>query len=181
MSGAKMEIALRHAPLALFLATLCLAGFSPVSLPAQGTVVGWVEKVHIDALDSVFKAKLDTGATTASIDATIIKETSASEDPTLPGDGEVVFSITDDTGKERTLQRTILRHVRIKTKNGGYVRRPVIKMTLCLAGKKITDEVNLAERENFIYPVLVGRNMLSKAGLLIDAGRTFVSSETCGK
>ena len=53
--------------LALFATTL------PAHADQSRIIVGWIEKVHIDALDSIYKAKMDTGATTSSIDAKIIK------------------------------------------------------------------------------------------------------------
>nr|WP_232224186.1 RimK/LysX family protein [Mastigocladopsis repens] len=35
-------------------------------------------------------------------------------------------------------------------------------MKFCIAGRWIEEEVNLAERDNFNYPVLIGRNMLKR-------------------
>jgi hypothetical protein len=63
--------------------------------------------------------------------------------------------------------------VRIKRKEGGYVERPVIRFSFCIAGDVVTGEVNLAQRSHFEYPVLIGRNMLHKRGILVDSGSTF--------
>ena len=51
----------------------------------------------------------------------------------------------------------------------------------CIGGRKIRDEVNLADRGHFIYPVLIGRNMLGKGDFLLDPSRTFVSRAPCAK
>lgn len=184
------------------------------------TVVGWVENISIPQLNVKLKAKLDTGAKTSSIHATIIgihgpnhmPESEASEDddagtpeaeegpenmqgkPSAPGtvptppdvsarknpeDTIVIFSIRDRDGKEKTLQRKLVRWVKIKKKEGGILRRPVVRMTFCIGGRRIRDEVNLADRDHFIYPVLIGRNMLGKGDFLLDPSRTFVSRAVC--
>ena len=91
----------------------------------------------------------------------------------------VIFSIRDQDGKAHTLERDIKRFVRIKTKNGGTIRRPVVEMAFCVAGIRVEEEVNLAERDNFIYPVLIGRNMLKDGRLVIDPSKTFTSDAVC--
>lgn len=158
----------------VFVLMFCVA---PPAL-AKPLVVGWVEEVLLDDVDMKVKAKMDTGAKTSSIDAEIIDiAKSAKSQKGRPGD-TVVFSVSAN-GKKKTFEREIVRYVRIKKKGGGYIRRPVIEMTFCLAGKSITEEVNLANRENFIYPVLVGRNMMVHAGLAIDPARTLLSRPRC--
>jgi hypothetical protein len=161
------------------LIVLFLLSFMPFAGQAKPVIVGWVEKVHIDALDTVFKAKLDTGATTSSIDATIIKLVEPADNAKDDDHGKVIFSITDDSGKKRILERKVKRYVRIKKKLGGWIRRPVVTMAFCVAGQKIVDEVNLADRENFIYPVLIGRNMMREGKFVIDASKTFTSEAKC--
>jgi hypothetical protein len=159
----------------------CLLPFASTAAKPKPVIVGWVEKVHIDSLDTVFKAKLDTGAQTSSIDAKIIDIVKPEKDDDDDDDkhGRVIFSVEDNDGKARTLERRINRYVRIKTKTGGYLRRPVVTMTFCIAGIPIKEEVNLADREHFIYPVLIGRNMLKDGRLVIDASTTFTSDADC--
>jgi len=52
-------------------------------------------------------------------------------------------------------------------------------MKLCVAGRWIEEEVNLAERDDFNYPVLIGRNMLKKGGLVVDSSKTFTADSSC--
>ena len=151
------------------------------ALAKPPTILGWVEEVKIDGVDVTFKAKLDTGAKTSSIDAEVIDIRKEGEKIKHKRTGEVVvFSVRDEkTGSASTFERAIVRYVRIKKKGGGYLRRPVIEMTFCLAGKWIKEEVNLANRENFIYPVLIGRNMMEHARLAVDPSHTFTSRPRC--
>ena len=142
------------------------------------TIVGWVERVHLDDVDQGFVAKLDTGATTSSIDAKIIK-VDAPKEKKRGEHGHIVFSVQDDESTARVLKRKILRWVRIKKKDSGFLRRPVVNMAFCIGEKLIRDEVNLADREGFLYPVLVGRNMLKRGNVAVDSSRTFATKPQC--
>ncbi len=161
--------------------SLMLIVLASPALAKPPTILGWVEEVKIDGVEVAFKAKLDTGAKTSSIDAEVIDIRKEGKKIKHKRTGEIiVFSVRDEkTGSASTFERAILRYVRIKKKGGGYLRRPVIEMTFCLAGKWIKEEVNLANRENFIYPVLVGRNMMEHARLAVDPSRTFTSRPRC--
>lgn len=168
---------------AVSFAALFNVAIAEESLPLpKPKTVGWVENVRIQDVDLVLRAKLDTGAKTSSLDARVLetkKNPSPAEGYT---DDTVIFSIMDEkTNTSKVFERDVLRYVRIKLKDNGFTRRPVVRMTFCIAGRLTTEEVNLAERDNFIYPVLVGRNMMQHARLLIDAGRTYVSRPACKK
>ena len=145
--------------------------------------VGWVENVKLKDTNTVLKAKLDTGAQTSSIDAEIIDiQEDADDAPSGTTGDKVIFSIKDgDSDRRVVYERFILRYVNIKRKISGTIRRPVVAMTFCVAGRTSREEVNLADRENFVYPVLVGRNMLSHAKLIVDASKTFTRRPTCGE
>lgn len=139
------------------------------------TVLGWVEKVTLSGSEHTVKAKLDSGAKTSSVDAEIVK--------TFKRDGKkfVLYRVMLDDNISETYESRIIRWVRIKMKNGGFQRRPVVKMHFCIGKKKLVGEVSLAERGHFIYPVLVGRNMLEKGDILVDTSRTFLSKPDCKK
>ncbi len=164
----------------VLIASLTLAS-AAMAAPRQLKRVGWVEEIGISEVGSVVRAKLDTGAKTSSIDAEIIDiRKTGKETKTATGD-TVVFSVTMEKGGKKTFERSVNRYVRIKKKGGGYIRRPVITMNFCIADRSIAEEVNLANREGFIYPVLVGRNMMEHADLVIDAGKTFITRPTCNE
>ena len=150
-----------------------------IAAPRQLKRVGWVEEIAIAEVGSVVRAKLDTGAKTSSIDAEIIDIRKTGKETAKSTGDTVVFSVAMEKGGKKTFERAVNRYVRIKQKGGGYIRRPVITMSFCIAGRPITEEVNLANREGFIYPVLVGRNMMQHADLVIDAGKTYITRPTC--
>ena len=140
--------------------------------------VGGVENVRIDEVNAVIKAKLDTGAKTSSINAKIIEQT----------DEYVVFEVVskDERTKNVKLKKKIERIVRIKRKNsnddeddGKTIRRPVVIMEFCIAGKLVECEVNLANRHNFNHDLLIGRNMLEKGKLIVDVSKSFTTNPNC--
>lgn len=136
-------------------------------------VFGWVERVEL--LDGKFsmKAKLDSGAANSSLDATDIERFEKD------GNRWVRFTVSDpDSEEELTLEKPLERNVRIVRHGGEHQRRPVVKMTICLGDKLREVEVNLIDRSNFIYPVLLGRSAL-EGYALIDSGQTFLFSPQC--
>lgn len=137
-------------------------------------VVGWVEHIHIDGAKYPVKAKLDTGARTSSIDARIVKIFQKDNDKK----DWVVYRVLMDDNKEETFENQITRWVKIKTKTKKFIRRPVVKMNFCIGVTNIEGEVNLADRSHFIYPVLVGRNMLTK-NVVVDVSKKFTTSPKC--
>lgn len=165
------------------LLSLALIAASPVPAVAakaqysQLAIMGWVEFVYIQDIDTKLKAKLDTGATTSSMRADVLKVLKAKEKGDKPN---VVFQVEDSDGKVTTLQRKLVRWVRIKSRAGGeFHRRPVVEMEFCVAGRRIHSEVNLAPRADFIYPILVGRNMLRDAGIIVDPTKTYTYKSRC--
>ena len=60
----------------------------------------------------------------------------------------------------------------VETKNvksaSGVGLRPIIKAKIMINGKVLESNFTIANRDHMKYSVLVGRNILSKAGFLID-------------
>ncbi|MEO1015549.1 MAG: RimK/LysX family protein [Pseudomonadota bacterium] len=97
-----------------------------------------------------------------------------------PPPGEtVVFRVTNENGNSRILRREVVRWVEIKRRGGGTIRRPVVHLGFCISGLWVEGEVNLADREGLNYPLLVGRNMLDSAAILIDSRETYTYKSYC--
>ncbi|MEM7330298.1 MAG: RimK/LysX family protein [Pseudomonadota bacterium] len=91
----------------------------------------------------------------------------------------ITFRLTSRGGKEVVYTAPVVRWVSIRRRGGGFIVRPVVMMDLCVAGVRVTGEVNLADRSGFNYPLLIGRNMLSDAGISIDSRQIFSSRRAC--
>jgi hypothetical protein len=129
-------------------------------------VLGWVERVTIYPYEKTFKAKLDTGAKTTSVRAKIIEQYKKN------GEEWVRFKVDRGHASDPVIEAKIIRWVKIKHRIG---RRPVVSMVIGIGGKKIRGEVNLSPRQDFVYPVLIGRNML-RGKFVIDVSESHMSS-----
>lgn len=139
---------------------------------AARTTFGWVEWVAIEPGGIRIKAKLDTGATTSSIDAR--------DEHLFQRDREpwVRFRVAGRDGAALEHESRVMRFVRIRRHGGEYDERPVIELGVCVGRILARVEVTLADRRGFVYPLLLGRNFLADAAL-VDASRTFTAEPEC--
>jgi hypothetical protein len=91
----------------------------------------------------------------------------------------ITFKLTSRRGKEVIFTEPVVRWVSIRRRGGGTIVRPVVNMDLCIGGIRVNGEVNLADRTGFNYPLLIGRNMLSEAGIAIDSRKIFAARKAC--
>ncbi len=144
--------------------------------PAQAVdkdIFGYVEDIKVMEIGWVMEAKLDTGATTSSIDAREIEP--------FDKDGEewVRFKMIDrDTGTETWVERPVERKVRIKRHRGDSQTRYVVQLTFCVDKMEIEEEVSLTSREGFNFPVLVGRNHMA-GRIIVDPAERFTDDPDC--
>ncbi|MFP4639086.1 MAG: ATP-dependent zinc protease [Guyparkeria sp.] len=136
-------------------------------------VFGYVEDIAVRALDGELRAKMDSGATTTSIDAREIEEFEKDDEEW------VRFEVAHrDSDEMVTLERPVSRTVRIKRHDRSPQKRYVVELALCLGDKWITDEVSLTNREQFSYGLLVGRNHMA-GQLLIDPSAKDLQTSRC--
>ncbi|MEM7761713.1 MAG: RimK/LysX family protein [Cyanobacteria bacterium P01_A01_bin.40] len=161
--------------ISVFLGSGCTAKKSQASDSAAATkVVGWIENGKITGIEENIKFKLDTGATTSSINAEILEQ----PDQKTESGGMIKFRYQDEAGISKVYELPVKRWVKIESRTKDYIRRPVVRMKMCVAGRWIEEEVNLSDRDEFNYSVLVGRNMLKKGKLAIDSAKTFTQDAT---
>jgi hypothetical protein len=153
-----------------------VAGAKEAPAAQDAPIIGRVEYVVMQDVGIKLKARIDTGAGVSSIDAKILKIK-----PAAGGSGErVVFEIRDDKGNAKSIERKIVEWAEIKGKGTTKSsRRPVVILDFCLGGKRLEGRINLADRSGFLYPVLIGRNILKTGGFLIDPGKTFMRPPGC--
>ncbi len=112
----------------------------------DSTVVGFYEDILIQG--KLIRAKIDTGASTSSISA--------------------VLANSLETGP-------VVKRTKVVNSHGSAVR-PVIKLDVEIAGKKITSSFNIAIRQHLRYPILIGKNILRK-GFIVDPKKRLKKSK----
>jgi hypothetical protein len=135
-------------------------------------IIGWLELIHLYPGRLSIRAKMDTGAKTASLNAARLTEFDKN------GANWVRFTVTNKKGAAVKFEEKILRYAKIKAANGTLEKRPVIQLWLCLGDRMHAVEVNLTDRSFFNYQMIIGRNVL-KGKYVIDAERTFTIKPGC--
>ena len=136
------------------------------SAAPEKLIIGEVEYVAVPALDMVFRARIDTGAKASSIHAVDIE--------TFERDGNpwVRFTIKHpDKNREIPLEMEVSRTARIKQQGQDSERRHSVPLVVTLGNITKELDVNLADRSNFEYPLLIGRDFLKGAAMVDVAQR----------
>lgn len=138
-------------------------------------VIGRIEFVVVRDVNLRLKARIDTGAGVSSIHAKIL------EIKKTPDGERVKFQITDAQGVAKTLERDVVGWSQIKVMGTDQKnRRPIVELRICLGGKKLKGRVNLNDRSAYLYPVLIGRNLLNTGKFLVDPSEKYLIEPDCG-
>ena len=131
-------------------------------------VLGAVEYVKITPPGIIYQARIDTGAEGTSIHAANIVR--------FERDGEkwVKFDLDNQDGKSITLERQILRTVKVQAPRGEGERRPVVMMGVTLGSLSQQLEMSLDDRSKMSQRVLIGRNFLHN-NAIVDVGQKFIA------
>jgi hypothetical protein len=145
----------------------------PAELPPIATtagklhlpIIGAIEWAKVGPSGLLFESRIDTGADTTSIHAENIQ--------LIEKDGKrYVRFVLIDPGTGETLQQEVRlrRRVLIKQNEGPRERRYVVRMWVTLGKVKSRIDVNLSDRSDFEYPLLIGRNFLTDS-MIVDVSR----------
>ena len=132
-------------------------------------VIGEAEWVHLPRQKMKLRARIDTGATTTSIDAREIRVQGRD------GKKWVIFDLVDRKNDEKiTLEKPLIRIAEIKRHGVEEQERPVVKLRLKIGEVEKYVEVSLTDRSKYDYPVLIGRNFL-EGEFVVDVSRSYVA------
>ena len=133
------------------------------------TVLGWREWLALPQLGiAAIRAKVDTGARSSALH---VEELSSH----FEGGSEwCCFSVRTGVGDEVHTCLAKVHDRRPVTDSGGQTtERVFIRTELDLAGMRYPIEINLTNRRNMLFPMLLGRTAMS-GRFLIDPHRSFV-------
>ncbi|BCJ04721.1 MULTISPECIES: retropepsin-like aspartic peptidase RloA2 [unclassified Pseudomonas] len=159
-----------------------LALLSLLALPvmaAEPTLYGRYENIALPEIGETLKAKMDTGAYTASLSAKDI------ELFTRDGEDWVRFRLATKNANGKVYEHKLARISKIKNRADEeeegdapeLSRRPVVDLELCLGDVKRTVEVNLVDRSSFNYPLLVGAKALREFKAAVNPAKKFTAGK----
>ena len=160
-----------------------LALLSLMALPvmaAEPTLYGRYENIKLPELGGeTLKAKMDTGAFTASLSAKDIELFNRD------GDEWVRFRLATKDSDGKVYEHKVSRISKIKGRADEeeegdapeISKRPVVDLELCLGDVKRTVEVNLVDRSSFNYPLLVGSKALREFKAAVNPAKKFTAGK----
>jgi len=135
-------------------------------------ILGEEEWVWLDSVQSRFKARIDSGATTSSLNAVDIQ--------IFERDGKewVRFNLNHSSEvyeqEPEIVEAPVLRWVKIRQSTSeNAIRRPVIDAWISLGPLHEKAQFTLADRSQMTYPVLLGREFFKDIAL-VDVGKRYV-------
>lgn len=163
----------------IFFALIILLVPLVVSANEKKQIYGVYEPILLPEISrKIINAKLDTGASTTSLGAYDIEIFTQDK-------VEMVSFIPQIPGAVK-MELPLVRYSKIKSRNEedakqdpDPINRPVVKLTICMGGQKIFVEVNLTDRSNFKYPLLLGTKALKKFNAIVDPSLKNTSLPKC--
>lgn len=149
------------------------------SQPRLKTMVGASEFITIFPEGMTLSSKIDTGAVYSSLDAQNIEYFTRDEKEW------VRFQVNRALQKKiYTLERPIERisHIKSRAQENGSkepIKRPSIKLQVCMGGETQEIEVNLTDRSHFKYPFLLGKTALISFNKTVDPAANELLPSSC--
>lgn len=128
--------------------------------------LGGVENVVLLPWGVTLPARIDTGAATSSLDARNL---------TVKGK-TVEFNLPQQYGGRR-ISLPLYKVKTIKSSESKEVR-PVVMVEMCIGSRRVRTRVNLNDRSNVKYPLLIGRNTLAH-DFVIECSTSFCAPPSC--
>ncbi len=135
------------------------------------TILGQTEWVYVSKAKSNYRARIDTGAATSSINASDIER--------FERDGKkwVRFTLSHEKGAEpQIIETKIERIVRIAQSTNleeETERRFVVKLHVRIGDMSQQTEFTLTDRSHMEYPVLIGRTFMRDV-ILVDVSKKYI-------
>jgi len=141
---------------------------------ADTIVLGWEEWVSAPGLGlPALKAKVDTGARTSALHASVIEPFGPPEAPQVRF---LVHPDPDNPGLEITCSAPVIDRRNVTSSNGETELRFVIRTDLQIGDATWPVEVTLTNRDQMAYRMLLGRTSITE-GMQVDPNQSFVQPE----
>ena len=137
----------------------------------SSTFTGWREWVALPEIGvSWVKVQIDPGAQTSALHATQVEEF------TRDGADWVRFTVhpwQDSELDEVVVERPVHDRRTVRSSSGHSQDRFVVQMDVTLCGRTIPAEVTLTSREEMVFRMLIGREVL-RQGFVVDSAASYL-------
>jgi hypothetical protein len=145
-----------------------------IAIGAGGAPAEAMEKIRLGGVENVvllpwgvsMPARIDTGAATSSLDARNL---------TIKGN-TVEFNLPQQYGG-RKIRLPLEKWKTVKTSEARE-RRPVVFIEMCIGSKRVRTRVNLNDRSKVKYPLIIGRNTLSR-DFVVECSTSYCAEPSC--
>lgn len=141
---------------------------------AKLQVLGSVETVTFEQINTSYDARVDTGASTSSLNATNIQEFERN------GDTWVKFNLSSEQNKDSEplwMEAPLVRYAKIRQSNATESdRRAVIELWITLGDIRQKAQFTLADRTHMTHPVLLGREFIKDIAI-VDVSKTYIATK----
>lgn len=151
------------------------ANSQPLPACPQQPIFGRAENIVLVDQGLKLAAKMDTGAAMSSLSATGIKRYTKDNKQWLS------FQVKDATSQKTfVFNAPLVRLVKVLkrkeeiTANDKYAARPVVNLTIKLGNCELITQVNLTNRQDFRYPIIIGANTLQQLHALVDVSHQYL-------
>ena len=154
-----------------------LGGLLTITAVARADTFGRQERVRIagpvNSIEVV--ARLDGSVTQSSLHAVGVKY--------FNRDGKTWVRFTIDNGSvlpgnRVTLEREVLKDVKLKQRGGGIEHRPLVRLGYCIGRMAMDSDVSLSDRSGYTAPLVIGTADLQKLGS-VDTAREYTREPDC--
>ena len=142
---------------------------------ASKKTIGWKEWFSLDCLGlPAIKGKIDTGAKTSSLHAFNIESFYIEDVEYVKFD---IHPLQKNKGLARTCFARVVEHRMVSDSGGKKEKRFVIKSDIKIGVKKVRIELTLANRDSMAFRMLLGREAIKQAKMLVDISKSFLCGE----
>lgn len=154
-----------------------LGGLLAIAAVARADTYGRQERARITGpVNSIeVVARLDGGVTQSSLHAVGVKYFNRG------GTTWVRFTIDNGSvlpGNRVTLEREVLKDVKLKQRGGGIEHRPLVRLGYCIGRMAMDSEVSVTDRSGYTAPLVIGAADLQKLGS-VDSAREYTREPDC--
>jgi ribosomal protein S6--L-glutamate ligase len=138
-------------------------------------IIGWKEWFGLDSISlPAIKGKIDTGAKTSSLHAFNIESFYIEDVEYVKFD---IHPLQKNKSLARTCMARVIDHRMVSDSSGRKEKRFVIKSDLRIGGRSIRIELTLANRDTMAFRMLLGREAIKQAKMLVDTSKSFLQGK----